>query len=480
MVPVILAGGSGSRLWPLSRKLRPKQFLKLTNQRSMLQNTLLRVKSLSDVSAPIIICNEEHRFTVADQLDEMNMANCQIILEPAARDTAPAVAIASLYAQKDSILLLLAADHEILDENKFNQAVMDAKKSVVDGNILTFGIVPTSAHTGYGYIKLQQESNTKTYKVEKFVEKPDSLTAQKYLDSGDYHWNSGMFMFKTNTMVNQLKLYQPSLLKSCENALLHSTVDLDFIRLHPSSFESSPSISIDYAIMEKSNLVRIVPLDAGWSDVGCWNSLWEISKKDQDNNVCLGDILAVNSTNSYIRANKKLVATLGIDNLVVIETDDAILVADKSKVQNIKKIVSTLNEKQRCEIQDHRQVFRPWGYYDSIDSGARFQVKRIVVKPGAKLSVQMHHHRAEHWIVVKGTAKVLCGNSTQLLSENESTYIPIGDIHSLENPGKINLELIEVQSGSYLGEDDIVRFEDMYGRSEPNVSPSKVLEPEEG
>ena len=480
IIPVILAGGSGSRLWPLSRTLRPKQFLRLINNQSMLQSTLTRLKNISNISAPIIVCNEEHRFIVAEQLQEIGLDNAKIILEPAARDTAPAIAAASLYAQEkmtqDSLILVLAADHEIKDISAFEQAIKSASQSAIEGNILTFGIVPESAHTGYGYIKTNQNNSAVILEVSSFVEKPDTVTAQSYLDSGDYYWNSGMFLFKATRIISELEKHQPELLQACQNAVLNSEVDLDFVRLQADAFRASPSISIDYAVMEKSSQVKLIPLVAGWSDVGCWNSLWEISDKDSNNNVCVGDVIATDSTNSYIHSNQKLITTLGVDNLVIVETKDALLIADRSKVQGIKDIVAELKDKGRYEIKHHRHVYRPWGYYDSIDSGSRFQVKRIVVKPGAKLSVQMHHHRAEHWIVVKGMAKVTCGNTNKLVCENESTYIPVGEIHALENPGKINLELIEVQSGGYLGEDDIVRFEDRYGRSIKVVEATRVAE----
>lgn len=480
IIPVILAGGSGTRLWPLSRNLRPKQFLKLVNSQSMLQNTLTRLKNIPNISAPIIVCNEDHRFIVADQLSEIGFSNAEIILEPAARDTAPAIAVASLYTQEkltqDSLILVLAADHEIKDIAAFEHAINTATQSAKDGNIVTFGIVPDSPHSGYGYIKTQSSDNSIIFEVSSFVEKPDQQTAQGYLDSGDYFWNSGMFMFKASRMIAELEIYQPDLLEACQNALFNAEIDLDFIRLQTNAFRAAPSISIDYAVMEKSSLVQLVPLDAGWSDVGCWNSVWEISDKDSNSNACIGDVIAKDSKNCYIRSSQKLITTLGVENLVIVETNDALLIADKNKVQGIKDIVTTLKNNQRYEIKHHRQVFRPWGYYDSIDSGSRFQVKRIVVKPGAKLSVQMHHHRAEHWIVVKGMAKVTCGDNTKLIGENESTYIPVGEIHALENPGKINLELIEVQSGSYLGEDDIVRFEDRYGRGDKVLETPKITQ----
>ena len=482
ITPVILAGGSGSRLWPLSRTLRPKQFLKLLNDLSMLQSTLLRLKNISNVSKPIIVCNEDHRFLVSEQLLEIGILDAQIILEPSARDTAPAIAVASLYTQdkidSDSLILVLAADHDIKNTQAFELAVEQASKAAISGSLLTFGIVPESAHTGYGYIKTTNKDSDIILDVSQFVEKPDEETAQKYLDSGEYYWNSGMFMFQASVIISELKKHQPELLQACQKALFNSDVDLDFVRLQPNAFSAAPSISIDYAIMEKSSQVKLVPLSAGWSDVGCWKSLWEISDKDCNNNVCVGDVIAQDTSNSYIRSSQKLVTTLGVDNLVIIETQDALLIADKSKVQKVKNIVSTLKDKDRYEIKHHRHVYRPWGYYDSIDSGSRFQVKRIVVKPGAKLSVQMHHHRAEHWIIVKGIANVTCGENIKLLRENESIYIPLGEVHALENPGKINLELIEVQSGSYLGEDDIVRFEDRYGRSANKKQPAaKIKEP---
>ena len=446
----------------------------------MLQGTLSRLKNISNISAPIIVCNEEHRFLVADQLQEIGLDNAQIILEPAARDTAPAIAVATIYAQEkmteDSLILVLAADHEIKDIVAFEQAIKQASQSAIDGNILTFGIVPDSAHTGYGYIKTHNNDSSSILDVSNFVEKPDAETVQGYLDSGEYYWNSGMFLFKATKMIAELEQHQPELFLACQKAVFHSEVDLDFVRLESNAFYDAPTISIDYAVMERSSQIKLVTLAAGWSDVGCWNSLWGISDKDSNNNVCVGDVITKDCTNSYIRSSQKLITTLGVDNLVIVETKDALLIADRSKVQGIKDIVVTLKSQDRYEIKHHRHVYRPWGYYDSIDSGSRFQVKRIVVKPGAKLSVQMHHHRAEHWIIVKGMAKVTCGTTTKLVYENESTYIPVGEIHALENPGKINLELIEVQSGAYLGEDDIVRFEDRYGRLEKIVTTTSIAE----
>jgi mannose-1-phosphate guanylyltransferase len=473
IIPVIMCGGSGTRLWPLSRAQFPKQFLPLVNDTSMLQDTLARLPS--EHQAPVFICNEDHRFLVAEQVKQTNSMKATILLEPKGRNTAPAVALAALNALKnndDALLLVLAADHVIKDTEKFHQAVSVATIAATQGKLVTFGIVPTHAETGYGYIQkgakqeLQQDHQKKGvgYQVAKFVEKPNIDTAQGYLDSGDYLWNSGMFLFKASRYVEELAKFRPDILSACKASMAKVEVDLDFTRPERESFLQCADESIDYAVMEKTEDAIVVPLDAGWSDVGSYSALWEVCEQDAQHNVIKGDVIAHETTNSYIHSQNKLIATLGIDNLVVIDTPDAVLIADKDQVQNVKEIVNELKAKQRSESIIHREVYRPWGKYDSVDNGERFQVKRITVNPGAKLSVQMHHHRAEHWIVVSGTAKITLDDKTFLISENQSTHIPIGVVHALENPGKLPLEMIEVQSGSYLGEDDIVRFEDRYGR----------------
>lgn len=468
MKPVVLAGGSGSRLWPKSRAALPKQFLALTSEQTMLQETLQRLDG-SSAANPIVICNDAHRFLVAEQLRQMGGDHGGIILEPVGRNTAPAIALAALHAMQtddDPVLLVLAADHLIKDSAGFQAAVSKANELAMDGNLVTFGIVPDQAHTGYGYIK-GGEAIGVGMKVDEFVEKPDLATAQQYVDSGNYFWNSGMFMFKASVYLAELKKHAPEMYSICEQAIASESKDLDFIRIDPEIFATCPDDSIDYAVMEKTALAAMVPLDAGWSDVGSWSSLWETAdNKDKNGNVIVGDAILEGVNNSYINAEERLIAVVGLDDVVVVETKDAVMVANKNKVQDIKNVVNKLKAEQRPEFQFHREVFRPWGSYDSIDNGKRFQVKRITVKPGEKLSVQMHHHRAEHWIVVSGTANVTIGEKTQLVTENESVYIPIGDVHALENPGKIPLELIEVQSGAYLGEDDIVRFSDRYGRTE--------------
>ncbi|MGO0305870.1 mannose-1-phosphate guanylyltransferase/mannose-6-phosphate isomerase [Endozoicomonas acroporae] len=473
LIPVIMSGGSGSRLWPQSRSLYPKQFLPLVDEQTMLQNTVTRLDRLDSVSAPMVIANEEHRFLVAEQFRQMGRQALAIILEPVGRNTAPAVTLAALKAkaaseEQEPLLLVLAADHVIKDIAAFHQAVEAALPAARDGKLVTFGIVPTHPETGYGYIKADKEliaNSQQVALVENFVEKPDLETAKGYLASGDYYWNSGMFLFKASRYLEELKKFRPDILEACEKAIAVQNADLDFVRLDEVAFTACPDESIDYAVMEKTSDAVVVPLDAGWSDVGSWTSLADICEKDESGNSVQGDVLLQDTRNTYVRSEKKLIATVGVDDLVITESDDAILVAHKDRVQDVKKIVDRLKAENRTEVKLHRKVYRPWGAYDSIDMGERFQVKRITVKPGAQLSLQMHHHRAEHWIVVKGTAVVTNGDQEILLTENQSTYIPIGVVHRLENPGKFDLELIEVQSGGYLGEDDIVRFEDTYGRT---------------
>lgn len=469
ILPVIMAGGTGSRLWPLSRELYPKQFLSLTGDQSMLQQTLARLSGLEH-QKPLLICNEEHRFIAAEQLRLDGVEHAGIILEPVGKNTAPAIALAALQAlhhangDDDPVLLVLAADHLIEDVNAFQTAVQKALPIAQANQLVTFGIVPTAPETGYGYIKAGTAAGDAFY-VDQFVEKPDAATAKNYLASGEYFWNSGMFMFKASVYLEQLKLFRPDILKVCEQAMLSTAKDMEFIRIPKSIFVDCPEDSIDYAVMEKSKAVKMVPMDAGWNDIGSWSALWAVSHKDSNQNFTKGDVISVETTNCYIHSENKLISTVGVDNLVIIETKDAVLVANKDHVQHVKDIVKRLKESDRSEYKIHREVFRPWGKYDSIDFGVRDQVKRITVKPGEKLSIQMHHHRSEHWIVVSGTAKVTKGDQTFLVTENESTYIPLGTVHALENPGKISLEMIEVQTGGYLGEDDIVRFEDRYGRN---------------
>jgi len=466
ITPVIMAGGSGSRLWPLSRSLYPKQFLALTAEQTMLQTTVQRLSNL-DVNAPLVICNEEHRFIVAEQLRALDITG-SIILEPVGRNTAPAIALAAEVTVNDNdpLLLVLAADHVIQNTDAFTNTVKNAIPLAQAGKLVTFGIVPTQAHTGYGYIKRGNAvSDTSGYDVNAFVEKPDSNTAANYIKTGEYYWNSGMFLIKASRYLQELQKYRPEILNACKKALEHTTHDNDFVRLDAEAFGLCPDESVDYAVMENTTDAVVVPLDAGWNDIGAWSALWEVNEKDEEGNTTFGDTILQETTNSLIHGGGRLIATIGLDNVVIVDTKDALLVACKDKVQDVKKIVEKLKAEKRSEFKLHREVYRPWGKYDAIDNGERYQVKRITVNPGEKLSIQMHHHRAEHWIVVSGTASVTNGEKTFLVTENESTYIPIGVVHALENPGKVPLEMIEVQSGSYLGEDDIVRFEDRYGRA---------------
>ncbi|MFP3515251.1 mannose-1-phosphate guanylyltransferase/mannose-6-phosphate isomerase [Pseudomonas sp. SIMBA_077] len=465
--PVIMSGGSGSRLWPLSRQLNPKQFLSLADELSMLQVTIQRLDGLN-AAQPRLICNEQHRFLAAEQLRMLGLEEAKILLEPVGRNTAPAIALAALQAcneLEDPILLILAADHLIQDVPAFQISINTALPLAASGKLVTFGIIPTHAETGYGYIEKGKGSGIGGFDVVRFVEKPDLCTAQEYFTNGNYFWNSGMFMFRASRYLEELEKFRPDILTACRKALAGGTQDMHFTRVDEKAFADCPEDSVDYAVMEKTADAVVVPLDAGWSDIGSWTALWDVSAKDDHGNVCKGDVLNEQTRNTYVHADSRLVATVGLDDLVIVETKDAVLVAHKDRVQDVKKIVEKLKKGSRSEHINHREVYRPWGVYDSVDNGHRYQVKRITVKPGAKLSVQMHHHRAEHWIVVSGTAKVTNGDRTYLVCENESTYIPIGQIHALENPGVIPLELIEVQSGSYLGEDDIVRFEDKYGRA---------------
>lgn len=459
---VILAGGTGTRLWPLSRAGHPKQFLSLHGKGSMMQNTIKRLSDL-DIQSSVVICNEEHRFFVAEQLREINKLG-EIILEPVGKNTAPAIALAAILAREDDpLLLVLSADHIVQDEDMFTKAVSGAIPLAESGKLVTFGIVPEDANIGYGYIKRGKPQNN-GFIVEQFVEKPSSNIAKEYLASGEYYWNSGMFLFKASRYLEELKKFRPDIYQACESAMIDTDSDLDFLRINEDKFVACPSESIDYAIMEKTNDAIVVPMDVGWCDIGSWSSLWDVSKKDDDGNAFIGDVLLNDCNNSYIRTDNKLVSAIGVDDLVIVDTKDALLVAHKNSVKNVSDVIEQLKQEDRPEWELHREVFRPWGKYDSIDSGERYQAKRITVNPGAKLSVQMHHHRAEHWVVVSGTAKVTNGDRTFILSENESTYIPKEQVHALENPGKVPLVIIEIQLGSYLGEDDIVRFDDIYGR----------------
>ena len=463
-----MAGGSGTRLWPLSRELFPKQFLALAGDDSMLQATVNRLDGLQ-VSPPLVICNESHRFLVAEQLRQLGALAQNILLEPAGRNTAPAVALAALQATRDGndpLLLILAADHLISDGAAFQSAVRSALPLAQAGKLVTFGIVPTAPETGYGYVRRGAALDGAGFAVAAFVEKPALAVAEQYLASGQYLWNSGMFCFRASRYLDELAKYRPDILAACRAAFAAPQTDVHFLRVDTTSFMNCPAESIDYAVMENTDAAVVVPMDAGWSDVGAFASLWEVLPKNENGNVHRGDVLAHDSSNNLVMAENCLVTTVGLHDMVVVQTKDAVLVAPRSRVQEVKQIVEQLKASGRTEHQLHRQVYRPWGHYDSVDAGARYQVKRITVSPGAKLSLQMHHHRAEHWIVVSGTARVSLDGIDHLLTENQSIYLPLGAVHALENPGKIALELIEVQVGSYLGEDDIVRFEDRYGRAQ--------------
>jgi mannose-1-phosphate guanylyltransferase/mannose-6-phosphate isomerase len=480
--PVILSGGSGTRLWPLSRAVLPKQLLPLVTDKTMLQETALRVTSLPnrragdsgladfEVMPPLVVCGNEHRFMVAEQLREIGLPPLGILLEPVGRNTAPAVAVAAQYLlaiDPQALMLVLPADHVITDVAAFHQSIAQAALLAADGALATFGIVPTAPETGYGYIRsgAPVASGTAGCKVERFVEKPDLATAQSFLAAGNYFWNSGMFMFRAERYLGELGQFQPAMLAACEAAVRDGYRDLDFCRLEEKAFAACPSDSIDYAVMEHTAHAVVLPAAIGWSDVGSWSALWEVQQGDASGNVVRGDVYLDAVSNCLVRAERRMVAVLGVQDLIVVETDDAVLVAHKDQVQRVKQVVDHLKQAGRSEHVQHRKVYRPWGSYEGIDIGERFQVKRITVNPGGKLSLQMHHHRAEHWVVVSGTAQVTCGEKVTLLTENESTYIPIGMTHRLENPGKLPLHLIEVQSGSYLGEDDIVRLEDVYQRA---------------
>lgn len=458
--PVIMCGGNGSRLWPLSRNAFPKQFLSLNSSQTMLQDTISRISQL-DSNSPLFICNEQHRFIVAEQLRQSQCSNSGILLEPVGRNTAPAIALSAFKAleqNNDALLLVLAADHVIQNQSSFLQSVAAASVLAEQGKLVTFGIVPTEPHTGYGYIR-QGSKFGEGYEVAEFVEKPDLSTAQDYLASGNYLWNSGMFLFKASRYLEELRTFRPDIYDVCQKAFVRAKTDLDFIRVDKDIFASCPEESIDYAVMEHTQDAVVIPMDAGWSDVGSWSSLWDVTDKDIHGNTNRGDVMVEDTHNSYLYSQDRLVAAVGVDNLVVVETKDAVLVAHKDKVQQVKKIVERLKADKRCEYLQHREVFRPWGSHDEIAEGERYIVKKVIVKPGQKTALQQHFHRAEHWIVVSGTARVRNGEQTYLVSENESTFIPIGASHSFENPGKVPLEIIEVRSGNYLKEDDIVRLD---------------------
>lgn len=469
IIPVILSGGSGTRLWPLSRAMYPKQLLPLCGERTMLQDTVLRLSMVEEAGPVICICNDDHRFLVAEQLREIDAVNGTVILEPCGRNTAPATAVAALMlaeSQPESLMLIMPADHVIIDRAAFARAVAMGKQEAESGKLVTFGIVPLAPETGYGYIRASvaaTESGT-ARPVAEFVEKPSVERAESYLATGDYFWNSGMFLFRPETYLRELEASAPEILTACRKALELAKRDLDFLRLDAVAFAASPTDSIDYAVMEKTSNAVIVPLDAGWNDVGAWSALWDVEDRDLDGNVKRGDVLVHGVSNSYLHATSRLVAAVGLDGYVVVETADAVLVSSKDRVQEVKQIVEELKKQKRDETLIHRRVYRPWGSYETVDEGERFKVKRITVKPGAALSLQKHNHRAEHWIVVTGSALIRVEERMVTLVENESIYIPLGACHRLENPDVIPLEIIEVQSGSYLGEDDIVRLEDLYGR----------------
>ncbi len=470
ITPVILSGGSGTRLWPLSREHYPKQLLPLTDSgRTLLQQTAERLQGLPSAQRPIVVCNQEHRFLVAEQLRESAGGSPDIILEPVGRNTAPGVAVAALHLARetpDGIMLVMPSDHLIADTTAFHQAVTLGADAAAEGALVTFGVRPRYAETGYGYIRAAHPPDpaNPVAAVDRFVEKPDLETARQYLASGDYLWNSGIFMFRADRYLEELERHAPAILKASREALVRASRDLDFLRLESEAFTACPGDSIDYAVMEKTQHAAVITLDADWSDLGSWSALHDATPADADGNATVGDVVMRNSSNCYVRAQSRLVATLGIKDCIVVETPDAVLVAARDQIQDVKKLVEQLRAEGRGEALNHRRVERPWGSYEEISSADRFQVKRIVVAPGRALSLQMHHHRAEHWVVVRGTGKVTRGDETFLIGEDQSTYISFGTIHRLENPGVIPLELIEVQTGSYLGEDDIVRFEDSYGR----------------
>lgn len=475
LYPVILSGGSGTRLWPLSRASLPKQLLALHGERTMIQETVLRA-ALPDAAAPLLLCSEAHRFLVAEQMQEIGVTPRAIVLEPMGRNTAPAAAVAALItaeADSEGVIVLLPSDHVVRDAANFAKAVAIAADAAREKHIVTFGMAPSGPETGYGYVQrgVRLEKIDGAHRVRRFVEKPDAATAQGYVDDGGYFWNSGMFVFRADVLIEDMQRHAPDVLAAARDALAKAKRDDDFVRLDADAFKNAPNISIDYALMEKTDRAAIVPASIGWSDVGAWSALWDIREQDAQKNVLLGDVVAHDSTGSYVHSHKRLTALVGVKDLVVIDTDDALLIADKSRAQDVKVIVDHLKNENRTEHADHKRVSRPWGTYETIDLGPRHQVKHIMVKPGGRLSLQMHHKRAEHWVVVEGVAQVTVGEKVSTLRENESVFIPLGEKHRLENLGTVPMRLVEVQCGGYLGEDDIVRFEDVYGRA-PAAKPA--------
>ena len=469
LLPVIMAGGTGSRLWPLSRELYPKQFISLHGENSMLQETVNRLSGV-EARAPLVICNEEHRFLVAEQLRQINKLSHNIILEPVGRNTAPAIALAAINAVEqgdDPVLLVLAADHVIDNRAAFHDAIKTATKYAKQGHLVTFGIVPTGPETGYGYIHRGEQlpgAEDAPFAVQRFVEKPNLSTAQDYLASGEYYWNSGMFMFRAKRYLQELEKFRPDILEACRRAMANVKEGNDFISIDKDDFIACPDESVDYAVMEQTDAAVVVPLDAGWSDVGSWSALWEVNEKDAAGNSLKGDTFLHNTKNCYINSEDQLVAAIGVENLVIVNTKDAVLVARKDQVQDVKRVVEFLKSECRSEYRRHRETYWPWGRCDLIVNTGRFKVNRITVKPGEAFELQMHYHRTEHWVILSGTAKVTIQEKTLLLTENQSTFIPIGHQHTLENPGKIPLELLEIQSGSYLGDDDLILIKEQFAR----------------
>jgi mannose-1-phosphate guanylyltransferase/mannose-6-phosphate isomerase len=472
LYPVILSGGSGSRLWPLSREHYPKPLLPLVSDKTLLQETASRLDVISGLGDAVYVCNEEHRFLVAEQVAQLGKTPSTIILEPQGRNTAPALTLAALYLvskNPDAMMVVMPADHVMIQPQQFVDAVSQVIPHAENSALVTFGVVPDGPETGYGYIRRGEKlEDGEAFRVAKFVEKPDLQTAEQYVSAGDYYWNSGIFLMRADSWLNEIEQFRPDIKSACARAMSQGKQDCDFFRVDQDVFLACPGDSIDYAVMEKTDRAVVVPISAGWSDVGAWSALWNVCQRDDDGNVIQGDVFAEDTHNAFLVAQHRCLATVGLDDIIVVETADAVLVAHKDKAQNVKKIVNRLKEADRDEHKMHRRVYRPWGSYEGIDAGARFQVKRLSVNPGAQLSLQMHHHRAEHWVIVKGTARVTCGEKVFNLHENESAYIPMGEKHRLENPGTIPLEVIEIQSGSYLGEDDIVRFEDVYDRVPEN------------